>query len=93
MAQRSSVSSRSSASVKPAVENTVEETTINIIAVYPSILKYTGRVSGKSYRWDGAGDIQAVDERDVPDLLAKRIGHRGCCGAVNQEGNKVFDKA
>lgn len=81
--------------IKPAVAKDGAETTINVnvIAVYPSILKYTGQVTGQQYIWNGAGDIQAVDERDVPYLLKKRIGHRGCCGAVNQDGNKVFDLA
>lgn len=95
MAKRSKVSVNGPASVEsiePIVESFTEEVIlISVVAVYPSILKYTGQETGKSYMWNGAGDVQQVDQRDVPYLLAKRIGNRGCCGAVNKEGNKVFE--
>lgn len=91
MAKRSK-SSNDGAGVKPAVETSNDEVIlISVVAVYPSILKYTSQITGKSYAWDGAGDVQQVDSKDVPYLLAKRIGGRGCCGAINTDGNKVFD--
>lgn len=40
---------------------------------------YTGQISGKSYRWDRAGSIVAVDALDAPYLLEKRIKSRSCC--------------
>jgi len=54
-----------------------------------SRLLYTGKVSGQNYEWDKAGNIQDVQEEDVEELLAKRIGVRSCCGAG--AGNKVFE--
>jgi hypothetical protein len=54
-----------------------------------SHLVYTGRVSGKQYEWKRAGDVLMVDEHDAPELLAKRIGERSCCGE-GLLGNQVF---
>ena len=54
-----------------------------------SKLVYTGRVSGELYEWQRAGDIIAVRDEDVPELLSKRIGERTCCGE-GLLGNKVF---
>lgn len=68
-----------------------ESTIINIRAIYPSILKYTGLVTGKQYIWNGAGDVVGVDHEDAPYLLSKRIGGRSCCG-VQQNGNKLFER-
>lgn len=91
MAKRSRVSNNDPV-VKSAVETSGDEVIlIPVVAVYPSILKYTGQATGKSYIWNGAGDVQQVDSKDVPYLLAKRIGGRGCCGAINTDGNKVFE--
>lgn len=76
-----------------AFAETPQETKINRVAIrasFPSRLKYSGAVSGEEYEWTGAGDIVMVLEEDVPTLLEKRIGERGCCGAV-QQSNKVFE--
>jgi hypothetical protein len=60
-----------------------------IQSLFPAHLKYQGAISGKLYEWPKAGDIVAVDEADVADLLSKRIGSQGCCG-FNPQGNQVF---
>lgn len=77
-------------------ENPTETTIIKEIGVqslYDSRLIYRGDVSGKEYEWKKAGDIVMVLAEDVPSLLDKRIGKGSCCGAVNQNGNKVFELA
>lgn len=77
---------------KVDVESFPEEVIlIPVVSVYPSIIKYSGRETGQPYVWNGAGDIQNVNEKDVPYLLEKRIGNRGCCGSANTNGNKVFE--
>ena len=77
------------------VAETSPETTINeevaVRSLYDSRLIYRGGISGKEYQWMKAGDSVMVLPEDVPLLLEKRIGTRGCCGAVNQDGNKVFE--
>lgn len=66
---------------------------VEVRAVYPSRLIYAGHVSGKEYIWSEGGAIVKVLEEDVPFLLEKRIGSKSCCGAVNTDGNKVFELA
>lgn len=51
---------------------------------------YNGKVTGNQYEWPNAGAIVPVDERDVPELLAKRLGGRNCCGG-SPDGNKIFE--
>lgn len=53
-------------------------------------LIYNGQESGQRYEWNRAGAIVEVDEKDVPELLAKRLGGRTCCGS-DREGNKIFE--
>lgn len=62
-----------------------------IRSLIDSHLIYSGRESGQQYEWMSAGNVMDVDERDVPELLAKRIGERSCCGGQFQMGNKVFE--
>lgn len=84
--------SNDSVRVKPTVATKSTATynnTTNIQSIFPAHLKYTGLISGKSYEWEQAGAIVAVNSEDVPDLLSKRIGATGCCGG-NSDGNKVF---
>ena len=66
---------------------------LGVQSFYDSRLRYVGVSSGKEYEWAKAGDIVMVLTEDIPALLEKRIGSRSCCGAVNQNGNKVFDLA
>lgn len=77
------------------VAETPQETTIikeiAVQSVYPSRLIYIGVVSGKEYEWKDAGSIVMVLAEDVPNLIEKRIGKGSCCGAVSQDGNKVFE--
>lgn len=50
---------------------------------------YDGAITGEHYEWSGAGAVVSVDERDVLELLAKRLGSQSCCGA--NDGNHVFE--
>ncbi len=62
-----------------------------IQSLIDSKLIYVGRESGELYEWQRAGDIIAVREEDVPELLSKRVGERSCCGE-GLLGNKVFEE-
>lgn len=78
---------------KPVVEENAPDVTINTTKRVQSLIDahliYDGRVSGQRYEWRRAGAIVEVDERDVPELLAKR-SKKPCCG---QEPNKYFQLA
>jgi len=79
--------------MKTRVDKTTPTITINKINIQSRIesrLQYTGRVSGKSYEWHRAGEIVEVDESDVPELLAKRLGGSQCCGGTG--GNLIFEQ-
>ena len=65
--------------------------TVSIRSLFPARLIYTGRVSGKSYEWAEAGRVVEVLSEDAPDLLSKRLGSGGCCGASN-EPNRPFEQ-
>lgn len=52
-------------------------------------LTIQGSVSGKTYKFSGAGAIQDVDIQDANGLLEKRYGGRQCCGS-GEVGNRVF---
>lgn len=62
-----------------------------IQSLIDSRLLYTGQISGEQYEWSRAGDIVVVDERDVPEMLAKRLGTRLCCGNNISDGNRIFE--
>lgn len=66
----------------------VEKKLVLVRSRIQSKLQYTGQASGKLYEWGGAGQVVSVLEEDVPELLAKRLGRKGCCG--NSE-NKIFE--
>jgi len=57
-----------------------------------SNLKITGKFSGRSYLFNGAGSVQDVEETDVEWLLERRQGGRQCCGG-GATGNVVFELA
>lgn len=61
----------------------------NVQSLVEARIIYVGKVTGKRYEWPKSGFIVPVDERDVPELLAKRLGSQTCCGA--QDGNKIFE--
>lgn len=94
MAKRSKSNGIGSERVKPVVEESQPNITIVYIrALYPSIIKYAGQETGQLYTWSGAGDVQPVDSRDAPYLLAKRRTNRACCGGAVQEGGyKMFEQ-
>ncbi len=72
------------------VENSTPVTinkTQKIESLLDAHLEYTGQVTGKSYAWHKAGDIQLVDEADAHELLAKRLGQKMCCGDGD---NRIF---
>lgn len=50
---------------------------------------YRGHVTGNRYEWPAAGSVVPVDERDVPELLSKKLGGRSCCGP--QGANTIFE--
>lgn len=70
--------------------NDVEETK-PLRSIYPAKLNITGPVSGKQYVWENAGSVVSVNIEDYDPLLAKRVGGKGCCGADNLDGNKLFE--
>lgn len=72
-------------------ETTIKRVELAVRSVYPSRLVYIGTTSGKRYEWSDAGAVVMVLPEDVPTLLEKRIGNRSCCGALNQNGNQVFE--
>jgi hypothetical protein len=65
---------------------------VKIQSLIDAHLLYDGKVSQRHYEWTGAGAIVSVDERDVPELLAKRLGGNTCCGG-NRDGNQIFQLA
>jgi len=62
-----------------------------IQSLIDSRLLYSGKATGRQYEWAKSGDVILVDERDAPELLAKRIGERSCCGE-GLLGNQVFQE-
>ena len=84
---------------KPILAKTSPQVTLKPVqriavrCTYDSKMRYSGRASGERYIWNGAGDTVLVLPEDVPYLLDLRLGGRGCCGAVNTEGNKPFELA
>lgn len=63
---------------------------VNVQSLIDARITYSGRESGEQYVWEKAGAIVSVDERDVPELLAKRRGKKPCCG---QEQAEIFQLA
>lgn len=68
---------------------TIINSVIKIRSLIDAHLIYDGQVSGRHYEWTRAGAILEVDERDVPELIAKRLGGKTCCGS--QDGNLIFE--
>lgn len=56
-----------------------EYTTVSVRLRIDANYKVTGKSSGQSYLFEGAGSTLDVDERDVEWLLELRQG-RACCG-------------
>jgi hypothetical protein len=77
---------------KSVVVEITPEVTINTKVKVQSLVDahvyYTGQISGELYEWVKAGAIVEVDERDVPELLAKRPGKKPCCGG---ERKNIFE--
>lgn len=60
-----------------------------IQSLIASHLIYTGQISGQQYEWLKAGEVILVDNRDVPELIAKRLGAKLCCGGGDD--NRIFE--
>lgn len=69
--------------LKPALEKELKERytieTVSITNLIDGIVEVTGTVTGKKYRFNGAGDSQQVYLQDKDELLNKKRG-RACCG-------------
>ncbi len=63
---------------------------VKVQCLFPARVIYTGAVSGQRYDFPGPGSVLDVDSRDVPDMLAYRIGTTSCCGGSDPHGNTVF---
>lgn len=63
---------------------------VKVQCLFPAHVKYEGAVSGKLYDFPGPGSVLEVDSRDVPAMLAYRIGTTSCCGGSDPTGNTVF---
>lgn len=53
---------------------------IGLVNKISAKVKLQGAVTGEFYIWEKAGAVVEVDERDAPDLLAKKLGEKHCCG-------------
>jgi hypothetical protein len=51
--------------------------TITVQSLRDKIINYTGRATGKKYRFEGAGAVVDMDEKDAEILLAKMS--EDCC--------------
>jgi len=66
------------------------DTSVELQLQISAKVKLTGKVSGKQYVWPKAGAIVSVDERDVEELLTKKLGSNPCCGgSINWLFKKV----
>lgn len=63
---------------------------VKIQCIFPAHVIYTGAISGQRYDFPGPGSVLDVDDRDIPAMLAYRIGTTNCCGGGNVDGNRVF---
>ncbi len=63
---------------------------VKVQCMFPAHVIYTGAVSGQRYDFPGPGSVLDVDSRDVPAMLAYRIGTTSCCGGTKPDGNTVF---
>lgn len=61
----------------------------NVRSLLDAHILYDGAITGEHYEWSRAGSVVSVDERDVPELLSKRLGSQGCCGT--NDSNRVFE--
>jgi hypothetical protein len=52
---------------------------------------YDGQVTGRHYDWARAGSVVAVDSRDAPALLEKRIITQSCCNTGNISVFQIVD--
>ncbi len=73
---------------KPVVKDRIESARVQLL--FPAHVIYTGAVSGQRYDFPAPGSVLEVDSRDVPAMLAYRIGTTSCCGGSDPSGNVVF---
>ncbi len=78
---------------KPVVAEKPRQLRIELSKIqllFPAHVIYTGAISGQRYDFPGPGSVLEVDSRDVPAMLAYRIGNSNCCGGGPVDGNHVF---
>ena len=68
---------------------TLSYNTISLVNKISAKVKLRGSVTKNWYEWSKAGAKVGVDERDVPDLLKKKLGEKPCCGG---NLNWIFEK-
>lgn len=73
---------------KATAKDRIESVKVQLL--FPAHVIYAGAVSGKRYDFPEPGSVLEVDSRDVPAMLAYRIGTTGCCGGSDPSGNTVF---
>lgn len=73
---------------KTTTKDRIESVSIQLL--FPAHVIYTGAVSGQRYDFKEPGSVLSVDSRDVPAMLAYRIGTTSCCGGSDPSGNTVF---
>lgn len=61
-----------------------------LVLQLPVDLIIRGQVSGRLYRFRGAGSSLPVDWRDAPTLLKKIKKRRSCCGGAGLKPLHIF---
>jgi len=63
-----------------AKKQTYTPKTTRIVSLRNKTVNAKGSVTGATYVFKTAGSVVSVDERDAPEILARKAG-RSCCGA------------
>lgn len=72
-----------------ATQETVTYNKTKLVCRISAEVKLQGSITGKFYRWEKAGAVVEVDERDASALLKKRLGEKHCCGG---KPNIIFEE-
>ena len=85
---RSNVYSKGSGSIKKI--DTDQPKDVELRNLYPAIIEGYGKVTGRKYRWEGAGTVVKVLIADAPDFL-ERLLPPTCCGGTARR-QKYFEE-